>query len=144
MFNVFGETIDGNGELHCGELRPVHRKPPSLTQRVTSSEIFTTGIKIIDLLAPLEQGGKAGLFGGAGVGKTVLITEMINNMVGAHEGVSIFCGIGERCHEMKKTGVLNKTVMILSQMNESPGARFLVGHAALTIAEYFRDDQKKD
>lgn len=151
MFNVFGETIDGNGELDCGEWRPVHRKPPSLTQLVTSSEIFTTGIKVIDVLAPLERGGKAGLFGGAGVGKTVLITEMINNMVGAHEGVSIFCGIGERCreaeelyHEMKKSGVLDKTVMILSQMNESPGARFLVGHAALTIAEYFRDDRKKD
>ena len=151
MFNVFGETIDGKGELGCGEWRPVHRKPPSLMQRVTSSEIFTTGIKVIDVLSPIERGGKAGLFGGAGVGKTVLITEMIHNMVGAHEGVSIFCGIGERCreaeelyHEMKKTGVLDKTVMILSQMNESPGARFLVGHAALTIAEYFRDDQKKD
>jgi len=151
MFNVFGETIDGNGELHCGEWRPVHSKPPSLIQRVTSQEIYTTGIKVIDVLAPIERGGKAGLFGGAGVGKTVLITEMINNMVGTHEGVSIFCGIGERCreaeelyHEMKKTGVLDKTVMILSQMNESPGARFLVGHAALTIAEYFRDDQKKD
>ena len=151
MFNVFGETIDGKGELDCGEWRPVHRKPPSLIQRVTSSEIFTTGIKLIDVLSPIERGGKAGLFGGAGVGKTVLITEMIHNMVGAHEGVSIFCGIGERCreaeelyHEMEKTGVLDKTVMILSQMNESPGARFLVGHAALTIAEYFRDDQKKD
>jgi F-type H+/Na+-transporting ATPase subunit beta len=151
MFNVFGETIDGRGLLCCRELRSVHRKPPTLTERVTSSEILETGIKVIDVLSPLERGGKAGLFGGAGVGKTVLITEMIHNMVGVHEGVSIFCGIGERCREaeelyreMEKSGVLEKSVMILSQMNEPPGARFLVGHAALTIAEYFRDDCKKD
>ena len=151
MFNVFGETIDGRGLLCCGEPRSVHRKPPALTERVTSSEILETGIKVIDVLSPLERGGKAGLFGGAGVGKTVLITEMIHNMVGVHEGVSIFCGIGERCREaeelyreMEKSGVLEKSVMILSQMNEPPGARFLVGHAALTIAEYFRDDRKMD
>jgi len=151
MFNVFGETIDGRGFLCCGEPRPVHRGPPPLTDRMTSSEILETGIKVIDVLSPLERGGKAGLFGGAGVGKTVLITEMIHNMVGVHQGVSIFCGIGERCREaeelhreMEKSGVLDKTVMILSQMNEPPGARFLVGHAALTIAEYFRDDLKKD
>jgi F-type H+-transporting ATPase subunit beta len=151
MFNVFGDTIDGRGDLTCGERRPVHRRPPALTKLVTSSEILETGIKVIDVLSPLERGGKAGLFGGAGVGKTVLITEIIHNMVGVHEGVSIFCGIGERCREaeelyreMEKSGVLEKTVMILSQMNEPPGARFLVGHAALTIAEYFRDDRKKD
>ncbi len=151
MFNVFGETIDGKEILSCGERRPAHRPPPPLTELVTSSEILETGIKVIDVLSPLERGGKAGLFGGAGVGKTVLITEMIHNMVGVHEGVSIFCGIGERCREaeelyceMDKSGVLDKTVMILSQMNEPPGARFLVGHAALTIAEFFRDDQKKD
>jgi len=151
MFNVFGKTIDDRGLLCCGESRSVHRKPPALTERVTSSEILETGIKVIDVLSPLERGGKAGLFGGAGVGKTVLITEMIHNMVGVHEGVSIFCGIGERCREaeelyreMEKSGVLEKSVMILSQMNEPPGARFLVGHAALTIAEYFRDDLKKD
>lgn len=151
MFNVFGETIDGRGLLCCGEPRSVHRKPPTLTERVTSWQILETGIKVIDVLSPLERGGKAGLFGGAGVGKTVLITEMIHNMVGVHEGVSIFCGIGERCREaeelhreMEKSGVLEKSVMILSQMNEPPGARFLVGHAALTIAEYFRDDCKKD
>jgi len=151
MFNVFGETIDGRGLLCCGESRSVHRKPPTLVERVTSSQIQQTGIKLIDVLSPLERGGKAGLFGGAGVGKTVLITEMIHNMVGVHEGVSIFCGIGERCREaeelyreMDKSGVLEKSVMILSQMNEPPGARFLVGHAALTIAEYFRDDCKKD
>jgi len=151
MFNVFGETIDGKEILSCGERRPAHRPPPPLTELVTSSEILETGIKVIDVLSPLERGGKAGLFGGAGVGKTVLITEMIHNMVGVHEGVSIFCGIGERCREaeelyceMDKSGVLDKTVMILSQMNEPPGARFLVGHAALTIAEFFRDDQNKD
>ncbi len=151
MFNVFGETIDGRGSLSCGEQRPVHRRPPPLTELVTSAEILETGIKVIDVLSPLERGGKAGLFGGAGVGKTVLITEIIHNTVGVHEGVSIFCGIGERCREaeelyreMEKSGVLDKTVMILSQMNEPPGARFLVGHAALTIAEYFRDDRKKD
>lgn len=151
MFNVFGETIDGGGKLACSEQRPVHRRPPALTELVTSAEILETGIKVIDVLAPLERGGKAGLFGGAGVGKTVLITEMIHNMVGVHEGVSIFCGIGERCREaeelyreMEKSGVLEKTVMILSQMNEPPGARFMVGHAALTIAEYFRDDRRKD
>jgi F-type H+-transporting ATPase subunit beta len=151
MFNVFGDTIDGRGKPACGERRPVHRRPPALTELVTSSEILETGIKVIDVLSPLERGGKAGLFGGAGVGKTVLITEIIHNMVGVHEGVSIFCGIGERCREaeelyreMEKSGVLEKTVMILSQMNEPPGARFLVGHAALTIAEYFRDDRKKD
>jgi F-type H+-transporting ATPase subunit beta len=115
------------------------------------SEIFETGIKAIDVLAPLERGGKAGLFGGAGVGKTVLITEMIHNTVSHHEGMSIFCGIGERCREgeelyreMEESGVLGNTVMVFGQMNEPPGARFRVGHAALTMAEYFRDDAKQD
>ena len=110
-----------------------------------------TGIKALDLLAPLERGGKAGLFGGAGVGKTVLITELINNIVSQYEGVSIFCGIGERSREaeeiyreIEKAGVLSKTVMVFGQMNEAPGARFRVGHAALTMAEYFRDVQKRD
>ncbi|MGA7826529.1 MAG: F0F1 ATP synthase subunit beta [Geobacteraceae bacterium] len=151
MFNVFGEVIDDRGPFCCTETRTIHKSPPSLTERETSAEILETGIKLIDVLTPLERGGKAGLFGGAGVGKTVLLTEMIHNMVRVHEGVSIFCGIGERCREaeelhreMDKSGVLDKSVMILSQMNEPPGARFLVGHAALTIAEYFRDDRKKD
>jgi F-type H+-transporting ATPase subunit beta len=115
------------------------------------SEIFETGFKAIDVLAPLERGGKAGLFGGAGVGKTVLITEMIHNTVSHHEGMSIFCGIGERCREgeelyreMEESGVLGNTVMVFGQMNEPPGARFRVGHAALTMAEYFRDDAKQD
>jgi F-type H+/Na+-transporting ATPase subunit beta len=113
--------------------------------------VFETGIKAIDLLAPLERGGKAGLFGGAGVGKTVLITELIHNVVGRYEGVSLFCGIGERCREaeelyreMRAAGVLDDTVLVFGQMNEPPGARFRVGHAALTMAEYFRDDERQD
>jgi F-type H+-transporting ATPase subunit beta len=129
----------------------VHRAPPLLSDRSTHPEIFETGIKVIDVLVPLERGGKAGLFGGAGVGKTVLLTEMIHNMVGRHEGVSIFCGIGERCREgeelyreMKAAGVLADMVMLFGQMNEPPGARFRIGHAALTMAEYFRDDEHKD
>ena len=151
VFNVFGEVIDGQGDLAAQARRSIHRTPPRLERQSTTSEIFTTGIKAIDVLAPLELGGKAGLFGGAGVGKTVLIMEMINNMVGGHEGVSLFCGIGERVREgeelyreMKAAGVLENTVMIFGQMNEPPGARFRVGHAALTMAEYFRDDRRQD
>ena len=151
MFNVFGEAIDGKpmpaGLRHV----PVHQPSPPLTQRATRSEVFETGIKAIDLLAPLERGGKAGLFGGAGVGKTVLITELIHNIVRDHDGVSLFCGIGERCREaeelyreMRDAGVLDNTVMIFGQMNEPPGARFRVGHAALSMAEYFRDEQRQD
>ncbi|HPJ93661.1 MAG TPA: F0F1 ATP synthase subunit beta [Deltaproteobacteria bacterium] len=150
VFNVFGEPIDLKGEV-TGELRSIHQSPIPLTQQSTVSQIFQTGIKAIDVLAPLERGGKAGLFGGAGVGKTVLITEMINNTVKGHQGVSIFCGIGERCREgeelyrdMLTAGVLDNTVMVFGQMNESPGARFRVGHAALTMAEYFRDDARQD
>jgi len=151
MFNVFGEPIDRREELDSGEWRSIHRDSVPINQRSTSSDIFETGIKAIDLLVPLELGGKAGLFGGAGVGKTVVITEMIHNMVGRHEGVSLFCGIGERCREgeelyreMQEAGVLENTVMVFGQMNEAPGARFRVGHAALTMAEYFRDDVKQD
>ena len=131
--------------------RSVHRAPPPLARRSTKSEIFETGIKVIDVLVPLERGGKAGLFGGAGVGKTVLLTEMIHNMIGHQQGVSIFCGIGERCREgeelyreMKDAGVLPNMVMVFGQMNEPPGSRFRVGHAALTMAEYFRDDEHRD
>jgi len=151
MFNVFGETIDGKDPVAGGEWRAIHQDPVSLTAQVTKSEIFSTGIKAVDVMAPLERGGKAGLFGGAGVGKTVLITEMIHNVVGQYEGTSIFCGIGERSREgeelyreMQEAGVLNNTVMIFGQMNEPPGARFRVGHAGLTMAEYFRDDLKRD
>lgn len=151
VFNVFGETIDRKEKIGGGEWRSIHRKPVPLHQQSTLSEVFETGIKAIDVLAPLERGGKAGLFGGAGVGKTVLITEMIHNMVGRHEGVSLFCGIGERCREgeelyreITQAGVLENTVMVFGQMNEPPGARFRVGHAALTMAEFFRDDAKQD
>ena len=151
MFDVFGNTIDRGERLGRAEWRSVHRTPPPLARRSTKSEVFETGIKAIDVLVPLERGGKAGLFGGAGVGKTVLLTEMIHNMIGHHEGVSIFCGIGERCREgeelydaMKDAGVLQSMVMVFGQMNEPPGARFRVGHAALTMAEYFRDDERRD
>ncbi len=151
MFDVFGNAIDGDPPPAAVELRSVHRDPPPLARRLTKSEIFETGIKVIDVLAPLERGGKTGLFGGAGVGKTVLLTELIHNMVGHQQGVSIFCGIGERCREgeelhreMKQAGVLPDMVMVFGQMNEPPGARFRVGHVALTMAEYFRDDQHRD
>lgn len=152
VFDVFGNTIDGKeAPSEAEEWRSLHQRSPALAQRPTGSEILTTGIKAIDLLVPLERGGKAGLFGGAGVGKTVLIAEMIHNMVKQHEGVSIFCGIGERNREaeelyrdMQAAGVLQDMVMVFGQMNEPPGARFRVGHAALTMAEYFRDDARQD
>jgi F-type H+-transporting ATPase subunit beta len=151
MFDVFGNTIDLLEPLSNYERRNIHQSPPPLAKRSTKSEIFETGIKAIDILIPLERGGKAGLFGGAGVGKTVLLTEMIHNMVGRNKGVSIFCGIGERCregqelyHDMKEADVLKNMVMMFGQMNEPPGARFRVGHAALTMAEYFRDDEHRD
>ena len=151
MFDVFGNAIDAGVAPAPVEWRTVHRDPPPLAQRSTQSEIFETGIKVIDVLVPLERGGKSGLFGGAGVGKTVLLTELIHNMVGHQDGVSIFCGIGERCREgeelyreMKTAGVLPHMVMVFGQMNEPPGAHFRVGHAALTMAEYFRDDEHRD
>ena len=151
MFDVFGNVIDGEPSPSDVQWRSVHRAPPPLSERSTKSEIFETGIKVIDVLLPLERGGKAGLFGGAGVGKTVLLTEMIHNMVGHQQGVSMFCGIGERSregeelyHDMKEAGVLPHMVMIYGQMNEPPGARFRVGLAALTMAEYFRDDEHRD
>lgn len=151
MFDVFGNTIDHGPPLPEVVWHNVHQNPPGLSKRSTKSEIFETGIKAIDVLVPLEHGGNAGLFGGAGVGKTVLLTEMIHNMVGYHQGVSLFCGIGERCREghelyydMKKADVLKNMVMIFGQMNEPPGARFRVGHAALTMAEYFRDNEHRD
>jgi F-type H+-transporting ATPase subunit beta len=151
MFDVFGKSIDHGPPLPDMAQRSIHQLPPPLSKRSTKSEIFLTGIKAIDVLIPLERGGKAGLFGGAGVGKTVLLTEMIHNMVGQNNGVSLFCGIGERCREgnelyndMKDAGVLQHMVMMFGQMNEPPGARFRVGHAALTMAEYFRDDEHRD
>lgn len=151
MFDVFGNTLDDFVLPKKMEWRSIHNQPPPLTERATTSQVFETGIKAIDVLLPLERGGKSGLFGGAGVGKTVLLTELIHNMVKNHQGVSMFCGIGERSREglelyqeMKEAGVLKDMVMIFGQMNELPGARFGVGHAALTMAEYFRDDEHKD
>lgn len=151
MFDVFGKVIDREPALPEMSWKSVHNAPPALAKRSTQSEIFATGIKVIDVLLPLERGGKAGLFGGAGVGKTVLLTEMIHNMVGQHKGVSLFCGIGERCREgeelyreMKEAGVLPDMVMVFGQMNEPPGSRFRVGQAALTMAEYFRDEEHRD
>ncbi|HML88408.1 MAG TPA: F0F1 ATP synthase subunit beta [Methylomusa anaerophila] len=151
MFNVFGQAIDHQDEVTGVEWRSVHNPPPTLVRRSAKSEVFATGIKAIDVLVPLERGGKAGLFGGAGVGKTVLLTEMINNTRGRHHGVSIFCGIGERCREgeelyrdMRQAGVLPNTVLLYGQMDEPPGCRFRIGNAALTMAEYFRDDERQD
>ena len=151
MFDVFGSAIDHEPAPLDVRWRSIHQAPPPLSERSTRSEVFETGIKAIDVLVPLERGGKAGLFGGAGVGKTVLLTEMIHNMIGHQHGVSIFCGIGERCREgeelrrdMKAAGVLKDMVMVFGQMNEPPGSRFRVGHTALTMAEYFRDDEHRD
>lgn len=151
MINVFGKPVDGGPAIETAEYWPIHRPMLPLAERTTSTEIFETGIKAIDLLAPMERGGKSGMFGGAGVGKTVLINEMINNMAEQYEGVSLFCGIGERMREaedmyssMQESGVLEKAVLVYGQMNEPPGARFRVGHAALSIAEHFRDVQKRD
>jgi len=151
MFDVFGQAIDQLPQPKDVEWRSIHRDPPPLSERSTKSEIFETGIKAIDVLVPLERGGKGGMFGGAGVGKTVLLTEMIHNMLGHQHGVSIFCGIGERCREgeelysgMKEADVLKDMVMLYGQMNEPPGKRFRVGAAALTMAEYFRDEEHRD
>ena len=151
VFNVFGESIDHGGDVEAKEWRSIHRRPVELTGLSTTSEVFQSGIKAIDVLAPLERGGKTGLLGGAGVGKTVLIMELIHNMAGKYKGISIFCGIGERCREGEElyrelgdVGVLDRAIMVFGQMNEQPGARFRVGHAALTMAEYFRDDAGKD
>lgn len=151
VFNVFGETIDNFEKLKELEKRSIYQNPPTLQEREVKSKVFETGIKAIDVLAPIELGGKAGLFGGAGIGKTVLITEMIHNMGVHHEGISLFCGIGERIREaeelyreIKDLGLLDKTFFVFGEMNEEPGARFRVGHTALTMAEYFRDKERKD
>jgi F-type H+-transporting ATPase subunit beta len=149
--NLFGEPIDRMGPIEGAERKPIYRAPVPLSKRRVTEEIFLTGIKAIDLIAPLERGGKAGLFGGAGVGKTVLIMEMIRNMVAAYEGTSLFCGIGERCREaeelhrqMRDSGVLENAVLVFGQMNEAPGVRFRIGHAAMTIAEHVRDVMNRD
>ncbi len=151
MLDVFGNPVDGGEAVEAERRWPIHRPLLPLAERTTGTDVFETGIKAIDLLAPLEKGGKSGMFGGAGVGKTVLINEFINNMAEQYEGVSLFCGIGERMREaeemyraMRESGVLEQSVLIYGQMNEPPGARFRVGHSALTVAEYFRDVVRRD
>ncbi|MEX2470836.1 MAG: F0F1 ATP synthase subunit beta [Gemmatimonadota bacterium] len=149
--NVFGAPIDELGDLELPERRSIHQPSVPLSELGSSSQVLETGIKAIDLLSPLERGGKVGLFGGAGVGKTVLIMELIHNMVARHRGMSLFCGIGERnreaeelYRELQDAGVLDDTVLVFGQMDESPGARFRVGHTGLTVAEYFRDQEHQD
>ncbi|WP_438318607.1 F0F1 ATP synthase subunit beta [Candidatus Caldatribacterium sp. SIUC1] len=151
MFNVLGEPIDGKGPVRTQTKHPIHRPAPPLSERIASTEIFETGIKIIDLLCPYVRGGKTGLFGGAGVGKTVLIMELIHRTATTHRGVSVFAGVGERVREgnelwlgMQKSGVLSHTVLVFGQMNEPPGARFRVALTALTMAEFFRDVLSQD
>nr|YP_009059222.1 ATP synthase CF1 subunit beta [Eunotia naegelii]AHI51169.1 ATP synthase CF1 subunit beta [Eunotia naegelii] len=158
IFNVIGETVDEQGDVQVNETLPIHRDAPAFTELETKPSIFETGIKVVDLLAPYRRGGKIGLFGGAGVGKTVLIMELINNIAKAHGGVSVFGGVGERTREgndlyqeMKESGVINeknfsesKVALVYGQMNEPPGARMRVGLTALTMAEYFRDVNKQD
>ena len=158
IFNVIGEPVDEQGEVKYDETLPIHRDAPAFTELETKPSIFETGIKVVDLLAPYRRGGKIGLFGGAGVGKTVLIMELINNIAKAHGGVSVFGGVGERTREgndlyeeMKESGVINesnfpesKVALVYGQMNEPPGARMRVGLTALTMAEYFRDVNKQD
>ncbi|MDI6591980.1 MAG: F0F1 ATP synthase subunit beta [Patescibacteria group bacterium] len=151
VLNILGNPTDGKGELRAKEFWPIYRKAPKLTEQKTKVEILETGLKAIDLLAPIPKGGKAGLFGGAGVGKTVLIQELIRNVAEVHKGYSVFTGIGERSREgndilleMEKSGVLKSCTLIFGQMNEPPGVRFRIGFSGLTIAEYFRDVEKKD
>ncbi len=151
LINVIGEGIDGLGPITTAKKYPIHRPAPQFKALSTSTEMFETGIKVIDLLEPYSRGGKTGLFGGAGVGKTVIIQELINNIAQHHGGYSVFTGVGERTREgndlwleMKESGVINKTALVFGQMNEPPGARLRVGLTGLTIAEYFRDEEGKD
>ncbi len=151
LFNVIGETIDGLEKLDNEEHWSIHRRPPAFEEQSSKVEILETGIKVIDLLTPYQKGGKIGLFGGAGVGKTVLIQELITNVATQHGGYSIFTGVGERSregndlwNEMKESGVINKTALVFGQMNEPPGARMRVAETGLTMAEYFRDKEHQD
>ena len=151
IFNVLGEAVDNEPTSKTKERWNIHRPAPSYDELSTSTEILETGIKVIDLICPYSKGGKIGLFGGAGVGKTVLIMELINNIAKQHGGISVFTGVGERTregndlyNEMKESGVLNKTALVYGQMNEPPGARMRVGLSGLTMAEYFRDEEKQD
>ncbi|MFH0829085.1 MAG: F0F1 ATP synthase subunit beta [Candidatus Kerfeldbacteria bacterium] len=149
MLNVIGDSIDGKGPVKTKERYPIHRPAPSFTDQSVRAEVFETGIKVIDLICPIMKGGKVGLFGGAGVGKTVVITELIRNIASEHGGFSVFAGVGERTregndlyHEMRESGVLSKTSLVFGQMNEPPGARARVGLTGLALAEYFRDQRK--
>ncbi|OGI03085.1 MAG: F0F1 ATP synthase subunit beta, partial [Candidatus Melainabacteria bacterium GWF2_32_7] len=151
ILNVVGEPVDEGGPIVTDEYLPIHRSAPKLTDQNTKTEIFETGIKVIDLLEPYSKGGKVGLFGGAGVGKTVIIQELIHNIAQEHGGVSVFGGVGERTregndlwNEFKESGVIDKVALVYGQMNEPPGARMRVGLSALTVAEYFRDVSKQD
>ena len=151
MFNLLGEAIDGKENVKAKMTLPIHRDAPKFSEQSTEAEIFETGIKVIDLICPFVKGGKVGLFGGAGVGKTVVIQELIRNIAQEHGGFSVFAGVGERTregndlyHEMKESGVLDKTTLVFGQMNEPPGARQRVALSALTMAEYFRDKENKD
>ena len=151
MFNVLGQPIDGKEVPQTKGTSPIHRAAPEFTEQSTKTEIFETGIKVIDLICPFTKGGKVGLFGGAGVGKTVVIQELIRNIAAEHSGLSVFAGVGERTregndlyHEMKESGVLKNTTMVFGQMNEPPGARQRVALTGLTMAEYFRDQEGKD
>ncbi len=150
LFNVLGTPLDGLGEL-AGDRQPIHRMAPGFAEQETQVQVLETGLKIIDLIAPFTRGGKVGAYGGAGVGKTVIIKELINNIATQHGGVSVFAGVGERSregndlwHEMRESGVLAKTVLVFGQMNETPGVRLRVGLTALTMAEYFRDEEGQD
>jgi len=151
VFNVLGETIDNRGEVETDERMPIHRPAPKFEEQESTTELFETGIKVIDLLAPYTRGGKVGLFGGAGVGKTVLIQELINNIATEHGGYSVFSGVGERTREgndlwleFQEADILDKVAMVFGQMNEPPGARMRVGLTGLTMAEYFRDEAGQD
>ena len=151
MFGVLGQAIDGKEEIKTETKLPIHRSAPAFTEQSTQTEVFETGIKVIDLICPFTKGGKVGLFGGAGVGKTVVIQELIRNIAAEHEGLSVFAGVGERTregndlyHEMKDSGVLKNTTLVFGQMNEPPGSRQRVALTALTMAEHFRDNEGKD
>jgi F-type H+-transporting ATPase subunit beta len=151
MLNIYGDPIDGGEPFDTLPRKPIHVAPVPLVRRQAGTGLFETGIKAIDLLCPLERGGKSGLFGGAGVGKTVIVGEIIRNMATTYDGVSLFCGIGERCREaeelyreLAEAGVRDRTVMVFGQMNETPAVRFRAGHSALTIGEYFREEQGRD
>jgi len=151
VFDVLGHPIDGKGEVKAEKYLPIHREPPAFDQMETEAQVFETGIKVIDLIAPFRRGGKVGVFGGAGTGKTVIIQELIRNIAAEHGGYSVFAGVGERSREgndllgeMTESGVIDKTVMVFGQMNEPPGARQRVGLTALAMAEYFRDEEGRD